>query len=269
MTDYVSASEKPSSGSADAQGEVITSVERALRVLQVFSSDHPALTLSECAELICLSRGTTRRILMTFENLGYVRRVGRQFSLTPRVLRLGYGYLSSLPFWDRAQPHMRNLADTVQESCSVATLDGNDIVYVARVPSRRQLSVSLTIGSRLPAYATSLGHVLLAGLPDADLHWYLDTVDLKALTSRTITSKDELLAELIKVRRIGYSIADGEREMGIRSAAAPIKDRIGSVIAALNVSTNAARTPVRELRETILPKVVDTAEIISQELAYV
>jgi IclR family pca regulon transcriptional regulator len=164
---------------------------------------------------------------------------------------------------------MRNLADTVQESCSVATLDGNDIVYVARVPSRRQLSVSLTIGSRLPAYATSLGHVLLAGLPDADLHWYLDTVDLKALTSRTITSKDELLAELIKVRRIGYSIADGEREMGIRSAAAPIKDRIGSVIAALNVSTNAARTPVRELRETILPKVVDTAEIISQELAYV
>jgi IclR family pca regulon transcriptional regulator len=247
---------------------VIDAVERALRALQVFSAEHPTLTLSECAALIGLSRGTTRRILITFEDLGFISHSGRQFFLTPRVLQLGYGYLASLPFWDHAQPHMRDLADAVQESCSVATLDGEDIVYVARVPSRRHPALTLSVGSRLPAYATSMGHVLLAGLSDPELRHYIETADLKALTSRTIIDRDKLLAELLKVRRQGYSINDQEREMGVRSVAAPIKDRTGRVIAALNASTNAARTPLKILRDEITPKVKRAAEIISDELAY-
>jgi IclR family transcriptional regulator, pca regulon regulatory protein len=248
--------------------DVIEAVERALRVLQIFSHDHPTLTLTECAELTGLSRATTRRILMTFEELGYVRRSDRQFFLTPRVLQLGYGYLGSLPFWDHAQTHMRDLADKVKESCSVATLDGEDIVYVARVPSRHQAAITLSVGSRLPAYTTSMGHVLLAGLPDAELQHYVETVDLKVLTSRTIIDRSKLFDELLRVRSQGYSINDQEREMGVRSVAAPIRGRTGNVIAALNISTNAARMSLRVLRAEIAPKVVHTAQIVSGELVY-
>jgi IclR family pca regulon transcriptional regulator len=237
-------------------------------VLQVFSAENPSMTLAEIAKLIGVSRGTTRRILITFEQLGFVRQTGRQFTLTPRVLRLGYAYVSSLPFWEGAQPHMRELADSVEESCSIAVLDGQDVAYVVRVPSRRQLPTSLTVGSRLPAYATSLGHVLLAGLSPEALSEYLRTVTLVPLTPKTITDKDRLSAELEKVRRSGYSIANGERDLGIRSAAAPIVDRTGCVIAALNVSTAPGRMPMAEMRARIVPKVVATAKAISEELGY-
>jgi IclR family pca regulon transcriptional regulator len=255
-------------GSEPDDSEAILSVKRALMALQVFSTENPSLTLSDIAKMIGVSRGTTRRILITFEEMGFVRRTGRQFTLTPRVLRLGYGYVSSLPFWERAQPHMRELADAVEESSSIAVLDGPDIAYVARVPSRRQLTTVLTVGSRLPAYATSLGHVLLAGLPPTELRRYLDTVRLERLTPKTIIDKARLAAELEKVRRAGYSIANGERDLGVRSAAAPIVDRFGSVIAALNVSTAAGRVSMAELRTRIVPEVMATAKIISEELGY-
>jgi IclR family pca regulon transcriptional regulator len=249
--------------------DVIEAVERALGVLQVFSDKHPALTLADTAKLANLSRGTTRRILITFEALGFVVRDGNRFLLTPRVLRLGYSYLSSLPIWDRAQPHMRQLADTLVESCSAATLDGDDIVYVARVPSQRNLSITLTVGSRLPAYATSLGHVLLAGLPAADLARYLKTAKLSPLTPRTITDPAKLAAELAKVRQRGFSLVDGEREEGVRSVAAPIRDRSGTVIAAINVSTSAGRVSIRDLRNRFAPEVMAAAKRISDELAVI
>jgi IclR family pca regulon transcriptional regulator len=248
--------------------DVIVAVERALRVLQVFSAEHPSLTLSETAQLIGLSRGTTRRILITFERLGFIRQEGRQFSPTPRVLRLGYGFISSLPFWERAQPHLRELADSVRESSSIAVLDGSDIVYVARVPSERQFTLALTVGSRLPAHVTSMGHVLLAGLPETDLAHYFKTTVLEPHTPNSITTEPELRAELLKVRANGYSIANGERELGIQSAAAPIRDRNCNVIAAVNVSTNSNRISLTTLKKTILPQVVSTAKSISDELTY-
>ena len=268
MNDFT-ATDGPDGKSSEKDGEVIYSVERALRALQIFSAERPSLTLSEVAQLIGLSRGTTRRILITFEKLGFIRQNGRQFLLTPRVLRLGYGYISSLPFWERAQPHLRELADSVNESSSIAVLDGEDIVYVVRVPSQRQMTMALNVGSRLPAYATSMGHVLLAGLSPAELESYLDGVTLDPLTPRTITDKSKLRSELEKVRRAGYSSTNGERELGILSVAAPIVDRTGAVIAAVNVSTNSGRVTTAEMRERIQPQVTAVAKVISSELAFV
>lgn len=254
---------------SEEESPIIQSIERALRVLQVFSAEHPALTLSETAKFTGMSRATARRILLTFEQLGYVRKNGRVFSPTPRVLRLGYGYISSLPLWDRAQPHVRELADAVGEASSVAVFDDPDVVYVLRVPSQRPLSLTLTIGTRLPAYATSLGHVLLAGLSDADLENYLESTRLEPLTPKTITDKDRLRAAVAKARSQGYSVANGTRELGVQSVAAPITNRTGEVIAAVNVSTNPVRVSMSDLRTRILPQVMATAKQISDDLKYV
>lgn len=248
--------------------DVIDSVEKALRLLQVFSAEHPELTLSEAAELTGLTRATARRILLTLTRLGFATTDERKFRLTPKVLRLGYGYLSALPWWEHAQQHMRALADEVRESCSIATLDGTDIVYVARVPASRSMSITLNIGSRLPAYPTSMGRVLLAALSEEELSSYLDDVPLESLTSHTITDPGELRAELRRVREQGFAVVDGEREEGVRSAAAPLRNRAGRVLAALNVSVNAARISLEDLRERCVPKVVATAEAISADLDY-
>lgn len=249
--------------------DVIDSVEKAFRLLQVFSADHPALTVSEAAELTGLSRATARRILLTCVRLGFAETRDGRYRLTPRVLRLGYGYLSSLPIWERAQPHMRALADEVRESCSAATLDGNEIVYVARVPANRSMSIMLSVGARLPAYPTSMGRVLLAAQPPEELARYLEEVELRRLTARTITDPDELRAELDRVRAQGYAMVDGEREDGVRSAAAPVRDATGAVIAAINVSANAGRVSVHELRERFVPLLVGTAEAISRDIGFV
>ncbi|RBQ16873.1 IclR family transcriptional regulator [Spongiactinospora rosea] len=246
--------------------DVIDSVEKAFRVLQAFSAEHPTLTLSEAAELTELSRATARRILLTFVKLGFAEQDDRRFRLTPRVLRLGYGYLSSLPIWERAQPHMRALADELRESCSAATLDGDEIVYVARVPAKRSMSIVLSVGSRLPAYCTSMGRVLLAALPESALHRHLAAVELKALTPHTITDPVELEKELHRVREQGFALVDGEREEGVRSAAAPVRDGTGAVIAAINVSANAGRVSLDELRERYVPRVMDTALAISHDI---
>ncbi|MQA98363.1 MAG: helix-turn-helix domain-containing protein [Streptosporangiales bacterium] len=249
--------------------DVIDSVEKAFRVLQTFSSDHPTLTVSEAAELTGLSRATARRILLTCVRLGFAEADGRRFRLTPRVLRLGYGYLSSLPIWERAQPHMLALADEVRESCSAATLDGGEIVYVARVPANRSMSITLSVGSRLPAYPTSMGRVLLAALPEPRLAEYLRTVELEPLTSQTITDPRELAAKLAQVREQGYAMVDGEREEGVRSAAAPVRDSSGAVIAAINVSVNAGRISVADLRKRCVPLVIEAAGAISRDIGYV
>lgn len=248
--------------------DLIDSVEKAFRLLQAFSAEHPALTVTEAAELTGLSRATARRILLTCERLGFAETDDRRFRLTPRVLRLGYGYLSSLPIWDRAQSHLRALADEVRESCSAATLDGEEIVYVARVPANRSMSITLSVGSRLPAYPTSMGRVLLAALPEAELRRYLDTVELRRLTPHTITGVPALEEELRRTRDRGYAMVDGEREEGVRSAAAPVHDRTGRVVAAINVSANAGRVSVDELRERCVPRLVETAGAISRDIGY-
>ncbi|HEY3471505.1 MAG TPA: IclR family transcriptional regulator C-terminal domain-containing protein [Amycolatopsis sp.] len=247
--------------------DVIDSVEKALRLLQSFSGEAPAMSVSEAAAATGLTRATARRLLLTFERLGFAETDGRRFQLTPRVLRLGYGYLAALPFWEHAQSHMRALSDEVKESSSLATLDGGEIVYVARVPASRMMTITFNVGSRLPAYPTSMGRVLLAALPPAELESYLDTTELKRLTASTITDRAKLEAELACVAEQGYALVDGEREEGVRSAAAPVRNAAGGVIAALNVSANAARVSVAKLREEFVPRLLETADAITKDIA--
>lgn len=248
--------------------EVIDSVAKALSLLQVFSQSNPTLTISKAAELAGLSRPTARRILLTLVSLGFAELRDKDFSLTPRVLRLGFGYLAALPYWETAQPHLRSLAEDFGESCSMATLDGEEIVYLARIPANRSMAISLSTGSRLPAYATSLGKVMLASLSEADLDVYLSKVELKALTPTTITNAPQLRDELEKVRARGFAVVDGEREVGVRSAAAPIRARNGNVVAAINVSANGLRVGHDELVNDYIPKLLRTAAAISSDLGY-
>lgn len=244
----------------------LQSLERGLAVLGIFSRERPALTLSEIARLTGTTRATARRILLTFEKLGHVRCDGRLFSLTPRVLTLGWAYLSSLNFSEFAQPLMEELVGKTNESSSAATLDVPDIVYVARVPTRRIMTIALGVGSRLPAYATSMGRVLLADLPEDELDRYLADNAFERLTERTLTDPAELRAELSKVNEQGWAFVDQELEIGLRSIAAPIKRADGRVVVAVNVSAAAPRVTVEEFRERLLPALLQTAEAISANI---
>jgi len=245
----------------------IRSLERGLAVLQVFSHEHPSLTLSETAALAGVTRATARRILLTLERLGYVRPDGRRFSLTPRVLRLGYAYLSSLGLWQIAEPYMEQLADLTHESCSAATLDGTSVVYVARVPAKRVMAISLSVGSRLPAYPTSMGRVLLAGLPPAELDEYFRQATLARLTPGTVTDPSRLRRILEEVRQQGFALVDQELEDGVRSIAAPVRGRDGRALAAVNVSGHAGRVTLEQLREEFLPHLLHAAKLIGDEAA--
>jgi IclR family pca regulon transcriptional regulator len=237
-----------------------------MAVIRIFSSERPALTLSEVAHLTGMTRATARRILLTLEKLGYVSSNGRLFSLTPQVLTLGWAYLSSLNLWDIALPLMERLVEETEESCSAATLDLPDIVYVARVPTRRIMAISLNIGSRLPAHATSMGRVLLADLSEDELEAFLATATLERFTDRTIVDPDELRAELAQVRSRGWALADGELEVGLRSVAAPIRSHDGRAVAALNTSAAAARATIDDLVTRFRPALLRTAAMISASL---
>jgi IclR family pca regulon transcriptional regulator len=243
----------------------LQSLERGMAVIQVFSRERPALTLSEVARLTGITRATARRILLTLAEIGHVRSDGRLFSLTPRVLSLGWAYLSSLNLWETAQPLMEELADRTKESCSVATLDLPDVVYVARVPTRRIMTISLGVGTRLPAHCTGMGRVLLAALPDGELDAFLADAHLEPFTDRTITDRGELRATIERVRADGWVLVDQELEIGLRSIAAPLRagDR---TIAALNVAVAAARVSVDELRDAMLPELLRTARLVSDAL---
>jgi len=191
---------------------------------------------------------------------------GSRFSLRPRVLELGFAYLSSLSLPEIAGPHLEALVAQVNESSSLSVLDDTDIVYVARVPTRRIMSITLAVGTRLPAYATSMGRVLLAALPDAELEERLSRIELRALTPRTVTARAALREVLDQVRRQGYAVTDQELEQGLRSAAVPIHDASGAVIAALNVSVHASRASMPELRARFLAPARATAAAIDAEV---
>ncbi|UBU14475.1 IclR family transcriptional regulator domain-containing protein [Nonomuraea gerenzanensis] len=245
----------------------VQSLARGLAVIRAFSAAEPELTLSQVARATGLSRAAARRFLITLHDLGYVRNDGRLFSLAPRVLELGYAYLSSLSLPEVADPHLERLAAEVRESASVAVLDGEDVVYVARVATARIMRVSISIGTRFPAYCTSMGRVLLAGLSPEALESYLSRAGLRPLTDRTIVLPADLRAELDEVRARGWAMVDQELEEGLRSIAAPIRDRTGRTVAAVNVSTHATRTSLRQAERDLLPPLLATAGRIEADLA--
>ncbi|WP_285750729.1 IclR family transcriptional regulator C-terminal domain-containing protein [Lentzea sp. NBRC 105346] len=246
--------------------EFVQSLDRGLAVIKAFSAEHPALTLSDVARITGLTRAAARRFLHTLVELGYVRFDGKLFSLRPRVLELGYAYLSSLSLPEVAQPHMEKLVASVQESCSMSVLDGEDVVYVARVPTKRIMTVSINVGTRFPAYATAMGRVLLAAQPAAWLSSYLSSVRLRPLTRNTIIDPVVLGETLSQVRAQGWALVDQELEEGLRSVAVPIRSSAGEVVAALNVSAHANRGNATTVVEDLLPELRDTARLIEEDL---
>jgi IclR family pca regulon transcriptional regulator len=246
--------------------DFVQSLERGLSVIRAFDHEHPELTLSEVAAQTGVTRAVARRFLLTLAALGYVRSDGRFFSLTAKVLELGYAYLSSLSLPEVAEPHLEALVGEVNESSSVSVLDGHDVVYVARVPVSRIMTVSISVGTRFPAYATSMGRVLLAGLPEPDLAAYLSAVRLEPLTARTVSSVAALRGELARVRTQGWSLVNQELEEGLRALAVPVRDRSGTVVAAVNVSAHASRTSLEAMRRDLLPPLLKAAARVEADL---
>ncbi|WP_408641836.1 IclR family transcriptional regulator domain-containing protein [Saccharopolyspora oryzae] len=245
--------------------DYIQSIERGFAVLLAFDAERPNPTLAEIAAATGLSRPAVRRILITLQRLGYVRSTGSRWALTPRVLSIGQHYSASNAMTDLAQPHLMELAERTQESASLAALDGGEIVYIGRVPVRRIMSINVSLGTRVPAHATSMGRVLLAWASPVEVEHAIKQSGLKAYTSRTITDQAVFREELRKVRQQGWAIVAGELEEGLLSVAAPVRDQTGTVVAALASSTSAGRADVEQLREELVPLVVRTAARISKE----
>jgi IclR family transcriptional regulator, pca regulon regulatory protein len=253
-------------GKPAQSSDFVQSLERGLAVIRAFDAEHRELGLSDVARATGLTRAAARRFLLTLVKLGYVSFSRGRFSLRPRVLELGYAYLSSLSLPEVAQPHMEALVAQVNESCSISVLDDTEIVYVARVPTRRIMSITLSVGTRLPAFVTSMGRVLLAGLPDDELEERLARIELVALTPRTVTDKHALRRILAGVRRQGYAAVDQELEEGLRSLAVPIRSSSGGVTAALNVSVHASRASMATAKRDFLPLALGTATAIEEDL---
>lgn len=272
MTEPGSTVERDGDGPRGAH--FVQSLDRGLAVIRALGAGTPGtdgaqLTLSEVARRTGLTRAAARRFLLTLADLGYVRTDGKLFALTPRVLELGYAFLSGLSLPEVAQPHLERLSAQVHESTSVSLLDGPDIVYVARVPVSRIMTVGINVGTRFPAHATSMGRVLLAGLPRAELDTLLAAHPPAALTAHTVVAPGELRAALARAGTDGYALVDQELEEGLRSVAVPIHGTDGAVIAAMNVSSHAGRTPVRAVQRDLLPPLRAAAGRIESDLAAV
>jgi len=233
----------------------MASLARGLAVIRAFAQQRSRLSTAQLSLRTGIPRAAVRRVLYTLSALGYAgTEDGRAFVLHPQILALGYAYLSSTPLATSAQPLLDHVSRTVHESCSMSVLDGDDVLYVARAStSRRIMSIDLGIGSRLPAYCTSMGRVLLASLPPADLAAYLRRAKLLPLTPRTESSRERLAAVLQGVRAKGYAVVDQELEIGLRSIAVPVLASGGRVAAALNVGTQAARVTIGEMEKRFLP----------------
>ena len=241
----------------------MTSLARGLAVVRAFSDQRRSLTIAQISHKTGIPRAAVRRCLHTLRQLGYADSEANNFFLTPKILTLGYSYLSSTPLAVSAQPCLNEISRTLHESSSIAVLDGGDVLYVARAATSRIMSVALNAGSRLPAYCTSLGRVMLAHLPPEELQAYLDQVELKAFTERTVVSVKRLREILAAVRQAGYAVVEEELEVGLRSIAVPVRGASGRVVAALNVGAQAARVSRRQMEEEFLPILLRG----SQELA--
>jgi IclR family pca regulon transcriptional regulator len=248
--------------------DFVEALARGLSVLSCFDERHPRMTLTEIASASGLARPTARRLLLTLQELGYVRAESGSFALTPRVLRLGMAYVNALGLWDIARPHLEDLVALTKESSSMSQLDGSDIVYVARVAVPKIITLRVNIGTKFPAVRTSQGKVLLAALDETALKEVLSRPSNAGLPPYAHDrSLADIQDELRVVRARGWALADEELAPGIRSVAVPVRDGDGSVRAAMNVTVNASETTVETLITEHLPKLLRTAGDVSAEWA--
>ncbi|OHC66789.1 MAG: IclR family transcriptional regulator [Pseudomonadales bacterium RIFCSPLOWO2_02_FULL_63_210] len=259
----------PAKRIADLSGDpnFMTSLARGLAVINAFQERKRHLTIAQISHRTEIPRAAVRRCLYTLMKLGYATTDGRTYSLLPKVLTLGHAYLSSTPLAVSAQPFLDRISEQLHEACNLATLEGEQVLYIARsaIP-QRLISVDLSVGSRLPAYCTSMGRVLLAALDDDSLHDYLNHADLQAKTSRTLHTPEALWECMQQVRQQGWCLVDQELEQGLRSLAVPVYDSSGHVLAAMNVSTHAGRVPARELEQRFLPIMLNASRELSSQL---
>ncbi|TWG99739.1 IclR family transcriptional regulator [Mesorhizobium sp. J18] len=251
----------------DTGRDIVGSLQRGLTVLEILATNPAGLTLTETAERAGLTRAGTRRFLLTLVASGYATQDGRRFRLSPRLLSLARTSLGGASLWTYAEPFMREVSDGLGESCSAAVLDGENVLYVARIAGQRIVSVALHVGTRLPAYCTAMGRVLLSDMPEEELNAFFRRADIRANTPKTITDPRRLSEKVMETRQNGYGIADEELELGLRSIAVPIRDRTGRIAAAINVSTQSARFTCDEMREVILPHLQSAAERIEDFFA--
>ncbi len=245
----------------------VGSLQRGLAVIEALAGQPAGATLSEVAELTGLTRAGARRLLLTLVAEGFATLDGRRFQLSPKLLTVVRTWLHGTTLWSYAEPAMRALADSLQESCSAAVLSGHDVVYMARVPGHRIVSVALHVGARLPAWCTSMGRVLLAGLSAEERATFLAGLHMEALTPKTITDPAVLEAEIVRCGRQGFALVDEELEIGLRSMAVPVRDRAGRVVAALNVSTQSTRFTTAEMVREVLPPLARAARQIEDYFA--
>lgn len=251
---------------SDSGRDFVKSLERGLTVIRAFGAEQQVMTLVEVARRTGLTRAAARRFLITLTALRYIETDGRYFWLSPRVLELGYAYLSGLTWPDVALPHVERLVAEVEDASEVGILDETDVVFILRVPGPQIMNVAVNIGARLPAHATALGKALLAGLSADELDEYFDTVELERLAPRTIVSPDALRAEIDEARTNGWAICDQELEEGLRAIAVPLHDRDGRVVAALNLSSHVVRRSMEALRRDLLPVLQATAAQVEADI---
>ncbi|PKI16964.1 IclR family transcriptional regulator domain-containing protein [Colwellia sp. 12G3] len=245
--------------------EIVQSLVKGLTVIEAFNQERSIMTLSEVATATGFTRAAARRFLLTLVNEGYAKQEGKLFSLTAKILNLGFAYLSSQDVWQNAKPLMKQLVEQLNESCSAAVLEGEDVVYVERVATtKRIMSVSLNVGTRLPAFATSLGRVLLADMTKAALNDFLTTCKIEQYTPHTLTKKSELTAEILRVNQQGYSLVEQELELGLTSVSVPVRNKAEKVIGALSISTQISQTTTQQVLTMILPALKSCAKRIEQ-----
>ena len=257
----------PAPRNASDGGERLEQLERAMAVLESFDAAHPAMTLSEVAELTGMTRAAARRILLTLRSLGHLKSDGREFSLTPKVLDLGWNYFASLGVDEIARPVLADLVKEINESCSMSTLDLPNVVYVARVHPQRVMTMGGGVGSRLPAATTAAGRVLLAASDEETVEAFIAGQPLQAHTPRTITDPARFRAALEEVRSQGWCLVDQELEIGLRALSVPVTGRDARTSAAVSISSNASRTSLTQLRREFLPLLREAATTISSALS--
>ncbi|MGO2508334.1 MAG: IclR family transcriptional regulator domain-containing protein [Vibrio hibernica] len=246
--------------------DFLTTLSRGLAVIRSFQGNKMYMTLSEMAEMNDMSRASARRFLLTLQTLGYVKNEGRQFSLTPKVLELGYSYLATLDVGGIVSSYLEQITQQIHQSSSASVIDGTEIVYIARVPVRSLLAFNLQIGARLPAYATSMGRVLLSGLETEKIQLILQQSNIEHLTPYTLTNIDDLLIEIKKIKVQGYSINDQELELGLRSVAVPVFNQKGQIKLTLNISTHVSQITKEQIVNTFVPMLKQISEKISASL---